>query len=95
MLYACDKETARDIDQDRIRENISLIKTLILQGVSPQGAAALGDCDDIQTTGTSIFILAGDIHRGYRLMAHFSHTQASWPFLDCLLQEASHKQAAV
>lgn len=63
----------------------SLIETPILCGVSPQGAAALGDCDDIQTTGMCIFILAGDIHCGYRRMAHFPHRQASWPYLNRML----------
>lgn len=36
----------------------------------------LGGGDDIQKTGMCIFILAGDVHCGYRLTAHFSHPQA-------------------
>lgn len=35
------------------------------------GCCGLGDCDDIQATGMCIFIHAGDIHCGYRHMAHF------------------------
>lgn len=52
------------------------------QNYSPRSfTSSLGDSDDIQKTGMCIFILASYIHCGYRLTAHFSHTQAG-PFLD-------------
>ena len=68
----------------------------------------MGDGDDVQKTEMCIFIPSGDIHFGYHLTTHFSLSQAGLFFLflffsfliylfifDCVLQEASHKQAEV
>lgn len=86
------KEKVRDADQDRMsREQESNQDSYSLRSFT-SGCCSLGDCDDTQTTGVCIFILAGDIRCVSRLMAHFPHAGL---FSYCVLREASRKQAEV
>lgn len=86
------KEKVRDADQDRMsREQESNQDSYSLRSFT-SGCCSLGDCDDTQTTGVCIFILADDIRCVSRLMAHFPHAGL---FSYCVLREASRKQAEV
>lgn len=40
MPYVCDRGKVKNIDKDKMRKNTRLFKSLILGGVSLQGAAA-------------------------------------------------------
>lgn len=67
------KEKVRDADQDRMSREQESNQDSYSPRSFTSGCCSLGDCDDTQTTGVCIFILAGDIRCVSRLMAHFPH----------------------
>lgn len=92
ILHVLDREKVRDVDKDRMR----LIKTLILLGLSPQGAVAWvtvmifkrREC--VFLSLLVIFVVVIVLRPIF-----LTHKPGPFFFWDCVLQEASHKQAEV